>query len=179
VRPEEETVRHLRLAALAALAAALVPALAAALNNIYSAQQGVTTGELQRFIYAPTFPMVCGDAAQVAAQMRVHPASDPKTMHHVMKVYTACTKTRAAGSNSALWNTALFGAAAAALLAARHEPLPDSLTDAGYAKSWSEALVKFERGYNSNQPSYYRTGADRMHTDAVALIAAIKAAPAH
>jgi hypothetical protein len=175
------TVRHLHRAALAAFAA-LLPTLAVAASSI-SAPQSVTTEELQRYIYQANYPTWCGAAGLAAREMRVKPTTDPKTLHGVMKANIAqCANTTYAQQHAALWNTAVFGAAAAALLAARHEPPAQALRDATQAKSWSADIVKFTHqpgaanmGPGTNTPSMYRTNAGRIHTDAVALINAIKA----
>lgn len=147
-----------------------------------SAPQSVTTQELQRYIYQASYPTWCGAASQAAMEMRVKPTTDPKTLHGVMKAnISECANTPYAQQRPALWNTAVFGAAAAALLAARHEPPAAAIQDATHAKNWSADLVKFTHSPGpgngrptTNTPSMYRTEAGRMHDDAVALLSALQ-----
>jgi hypothetical protein len=164
--------------AVAALVMA-IPSLTIAATFI-SAPHGVSNEELQRFIYAPNYPNWCGASGQAAREMRVNPTTDPKTLHGIMRANIVdCANSSYAQSHQALWNTAVFGAAAAALLAARHEPPAPALRDATHAKNWGADLVKFtyQRGtYRaSGQPSQYRTDAGRINRDAIALINAIVA----
>jgi hypothetical protein len=149
-----------------------------------SAPQSVTTQELQRYIYQANYPTWCGAASQAAREMRVKPTTDPKTLHGVMKAnITECANTPYAQQRPALWNTAVFGAAAAALLAARHESAAAAIQDATHAKNWSADIVKFTHspgpgngGPSSNTPSMYRTNAGRIHNDANALLEALQKA---
>ena len=175
-------MRFVQRAALAAVTA-LVPVAAWAVTPV-TAPQSVTKDELQRFIYEPNYPTWCGDAGQAAREMRVKPTTDPKFLHGVMKANIPnCANTTYAQQHPALWTTAVFGAAAAALLAARHEGPPQALQDATHAKTWSQDLVNFQRtpGYmatgpgSAETPTMYRTNAGRINKDAVALISAIKA----
>jgi hypothetical protein len=175
-------VRSLRFVALIAAVTLLLPSAVLAASTA-AAPQGVTGGELQRYIYQAQFPSWCGDAGMVAREFRVKPSTDPKTLHNVMKTYIACANGSYAQNHPALWNTAIFGAAAAALLAARHEGSQTALRDATYAANWSQDIVNFTHqpgagnpGPGSNTPSMYRTNADRMHKDATALIAAFSKA---
>lgn len=167
------------------LALAALPTLLA-VNNIYNANQGVTNTELQRYIYTPNYPTWCGAAGEAAREMRVKPTTDPKTLHAVMKAnITQCADTSWVQQRPAVWNTAVFSAAAAALLAARHEQPAHALRDATLAKNWTQDLVNFTHQPNAsmpgpgmNLPSQYRTNAGRMNRDAVALISAVQASSA-
>jgi hypothetical protein len=146
--------------------------------------QSVPTTELQRYIYQAKYPIWCGNATMTANQMRAKPSTDPKFMHEVMKANIAeCANTQFAQQNPAVWNTAVFAAAAAALIAARHEEPPQSIRDATHAKKWSKVLVNFVHqpgaavpGPGNNIPSMYRTDAGRMHNDAVALLGSLQTA---
>jgi len=147
-----------------------------------SVPQSVPTAELQRYIYQANYPNWCGAAGQAVREMRVKPSTDPKVMHGIMKAnITECANTPYAQQHAAVWNTAVFGAAAAALIAARHETGAAAIQDATHAKNWSEDIVKFTHqpgagsgGPSQYTPSMYRTNANRMHGDAVALLAALK-----
>ena len=160
---------------------ALLSAVARAATAV-SAPQSVTTEELQRYIYQASYPTWCGAANQAAMEMRVKPTTDPKTLHGVMKAnITECANTPYAQQRPALWNTAVFGAAAAALLAARHEPAAAAIQDATHAKNWSADIVKFTHtpgpahgGPSGNTPSMYRTNAGRINSDATALLAGLQ-----
>ena len=159
-------------------------AAAAALTTLAVAvpQQELTNGELQRFIYQPNYPTVCGAAAQAAREMRVKPTTEPAFLHRVMKAnITECAATQWAEQHPPLWNTAVFGAAAAALLASRHEPPGEALRDARHAKDWAEDLMGYVHqpgagmpGPGKNIPSMYRTDAGRIHRDALAIISSIQ-----
>jgi hypothetical protein len=167
-------MNHLHRIAILTIAA-LSPSLAVAAGM--SAQQSVTTGELQRYIYQANYPTWCGAAGQAAREMRVKPTTDPKALHGVMKAnIPQCANTPYAQQHPALWNTAVFAAAAAALLAARHEPAAEALRDATHAQNWSDDIVKYMRQPTgaAGTPSMYRTNAGRIHSDAVALIASLK-----
>jgi hypothetical protein len=161
----------------------LLPSLGVAQTIVWAAH-GVTAGELQKFIYSGIYPNWCGAAGQAAREMRVKPTTDPKVLHGIMKAnITECANTSYAQQRAPLWNMAVFGAAAAALLAARHEPPGLALRDATHARNWSADIVKFTHNNpyalrNTNSPSMYRTGAYRMNQDAIALIAAINASMA-
>lgn len=162
--------------------AALLPSLGAA-QSTASVPQSVTTVELQRYIYAPAYPTWCGASGQAARDMRVNPTTDPVRLHAVMQAnIEKCANTSFAKQNPPLWNTAVFAAAAAALLAARNEPAAQALQDATHAKNWSSDIAGFTHqpgagrpGPGSNLPSMYRTNAGRITTDAVALISALTA----
>lgn len=157
------------------IALAVIPAAAAAQT---STPQDVTTGELQRYIYQASYPTWCGSSQQAAAQMRVKPTTDPAFLHSVMKAnITQCANTSYAQNHAALWNTAVFSAASAALLAARHEPMPQAMVDAKHARNWSTDLAGFVHttgpgvpGNGPNVGSVYRTNATRIQSDADALI---------
>ncbi len=161
----------------------LLPAVAIAASTV-SASQSVTTDELQRFIYQADYPTWCGAAGAAAREMRAKPSTDPKTMHGIMKAnIPECANTSYAQSHPALWTTAVFGAAAAALIAARHETGAQALEDAHHAKTWSGDLAGFVhtpgpammgRPGASTTPSMYRTNAGRINRDAIALISALK-----
>jgi hypothetical protein len=161
----------------------LVPSFALAVNAV-SAPQSVTTDELQRFIYQANYPTWCGQSGQLARELRVKPTTDPKTMHAIMKAnITECANTSYAQSHPTLWTTAVFGAASAALLAARHETGAQALKDANHAKTWSGDLVGFVHQPGparmgapgaGTTPSMYRTNAGRINRDAIALIDALK-----
>jgi hypothetical protein len=165
--------------------AALLPAVTLAATAV-SAPQSVKNSELQRYIYAPNYPTWCGAAHQAAMAMRVKPTTDPKTLHGVMKANIAeCANTSYAKQHPQLWNTAVFAGAAAALLAARHEPPAHAVQDATHAKNWSADLINFTHspgagrpGPGNNLPSSYRTDAGRINNDAVALLNALQAASA-
>jgi hypothetical protein len=166
----------------AILALAALPAMLA-VNNMYNANQGVTNTELQRYIYAPNYPTWCGAAGMAAREMRVKPTTDPKVLHGVMKANIAeCANTSWVQQHPSVWNTAVFSASAAALLAARHEQPAHALRDATLAKNWSADLVSFthqpgagQPGPGRNLPSAYRTNAGRINSDATTLIGAIQA----
>jgi hypothetical protein len=175
-------VRFVFRAAIAACIG-LIPSLALAVNAV-SAPQSVTTDELQRYIYQADYPTWCGQSGQLARDLRAKPTTDPKTMHAIMKANIAeCANTSYAQSHPALWTTAVFGAASAALLAARHETGAQAMKDAEHAKKWSSDLVNFVHqpgpammgrpGANTT-PSMYRTNAGRINRDAEALITALK-----
>jgi hypothetical protein len=173
-----------RSAALTALAL-LLPSIAAAAATPVSAPQQVTIGELQRYIYAPSYPTWCYQAGEAARKMRVKPSTDPATMHAIMSANILnCANTTYAQQHASLWNTAVFAASAAALIAARNEPPAQAYQDATHAKNWSADIAGFTRadagasGLNSSTPSMYRTNAGRINTDAVALLAAIQTAAA-
>ncbi len=176
----------MRLSALLSAAAILtLGALGALPGNATTgtaATQSVTTGELQRYIYQANYPTWCSAAGDAARHMRANPTTDPARLHAVMNANIDQCANQPAGQRSApLWNTAVFGAAAAALLAARHEPLPASLRDAKYAQKWSAMIADYQHqpgatsGPGSYNPSMYRTNAGRINRDAVALIAALQA----
>ncbi len=175
-------MRYLHRAAVAAFIG-LIPSIALAVNSV-SAPQSVTTDELQRFIYQADYPTWCGQSGQLARELRAKPTTDPKTMHAIMKAnISECANTSFGQSHPALWTTAVFGAASAALLAARHETGAQALKDADHAKKWSNDLVNFVhtpgpgmmgRPGANTQPSAYRTNAGRINRDADALIAALK-----
>ena len=152
-----------------------------------SAPQGISDGELQRFIYLQGYPMFCSESAQMARDMRAKPTTDPKFLHKVMKANIGeCANTQQAQKAPAVWTTAVFAGAAAALLAARHEQPAQALQDAKHAEQWSNDLVNFERqpGYanvgpgQNYSPSMHRTDAGRINRDAAALIKALHAAKA-
>jgi hypothetical protein len=65
-----------------------------------------------------------------------------------------------------------------AKIAARHEPAPAAIADAKHARNWSDDLAKMTRDNGQGTPSTYRTNAGRINNDAIALLAAIKGAPA-
>ena len=160
-----------------AVLAALLPLPALAVTY---APHGVSNVELQRFVYSPNYPNWCGSAGMAAREMRVKPTTDPSALHGIMKAAIVdCAEGSYAQSHQALWNTAVFGGAAAALLAARNEPPALALRDALHAKNWSADIVKFiyqrRTARASNQPSQYRTDAYRINQDASALVEAILA----
>jgi len=181
---ELTAMSNLARSAAVAILAALVPSIAAAVAPI-SAPQQVATGELQRYIYAPSYPNWCMAAGEAARKMRVKPTTDPNTMHAIMNANVLqCANTPYARQHATLWNTAIFAASAAALIAARHEPPSQAFQDATHAKNWSATIAGFTRadagasGLNSGTPSMYRTNAGRINSDAIALLAAIQAATA-
>lgn len=167
-------MRYFVYAAFISLAA--IPASVAAQTT--STPQDVTTVELQRYIYQASYPTWCGSSQQAAAQMRVKPSTDPVFLHSVMKAnITQCANTPYAQNHAALWNTAVFSAAAAALLASRNEPLPQAMVDAKHARNWSSDIAGFVHttgpgvpGNGPNIGSVYRTNAGRIQSDADALI---------
>lgn len=160
-----------------------VPSLAFAAATS-TAPQGVTDVELQRFIYQMTFPSWCGAAFQAAQDMRVHPTTDPQKLHAVMKAdIDHCANTSWVQQRPAVWNTAVFSAASAALLAARYEPAAAALPDAASARDWSSIIAGFTHqpgagrpGPGMNMPSMYRTNAGRINQDSIALISALQSA---
>lgn len=177
-----------RVLVIAAVAAMAQPAFAVSTVPA-SANQQVSNGELLRFTYNRFFPIECGDASQAAADLRSKPKSDAATMHNMMHVYYGCANSVFGKKHPSVYNNAMFGFAAAALLAARHEGPPLQLKDANYAREVSNNLVNFtwQAGAgmygsvqigNGETPSMLRTNAGRIHTDAKALIAALNAQPA-
>ena len=162
----------------AALFTALLPGLALAAPP-YAAKQAVPSGELLRWIYSLAFPVQCQGASLAVAALRVKPATDPATMHKTANSLLECTKTDWAKHHQGLYNAAIFGAAASALISARQETPKQALYDATFARQVSKALVGYTQQPNDPLPSGFRTEASQIHTDAVALIAAINAvAPA-
>jgi hypothetical protein len=152
----------------------------------YQATQNVTDVELQRYIYEMTFPSWCGDATVAAHDMRVNATTDPQKLHAVMKAdIDHCANTSWVQERPAVWNTAVFSAASAALLAARYEPPAAALPDAASARDWSAIIAGFTHqpgagrpGPGMNMPSMYRTNAGRINKDAIALISAIQSSAA-
>ena len=173
-------IATLAVVPLAALAAP-TPTPMSTVPAIVTAPQSVTTKELQRYIYAPNYPVWCNTAGQAAREMRVKPTTDPKTMHGIMRANIVdCAGAPYAQQHPALWNTAVFAASAAALIAARHEAPAQAFQDATHAKNWSADIAGFTyadagaSGLNSSTPSMYRTNAGRINGDAVALLNAIQ-----
>jgi len=161
----------------------LLPSLALAVATV-TAPHNVSTEELQRFIYRNTYPNWCGAAGMAAREMRVKPSTDPSVMHGIMRAnINDCANQTYAQQHPGLWNTAVFAASAAALIAARHEAPAAALRDATHAKNWSADIVAYTRQQNtyrqSGSPSPYRTDAGRINRDATTLIGAIQTAMAN
>ncbi|HMD01998.1 MAG TPA: hypothetical protein VKG44_03430 [Candidatus Baltobacteraceae bacterium] len=165
------------LTVLAALTLALPLSAPAATADAISASQNVPTDELLRWVYQGQFPPECGAAQQVAANLRVKPTTDPGTMHKAMMEDIACGNSSFGQLHDGLATRALFGAAAAALLAARGEPMPAAARDAYFARDASRALVDYNRDVigPADSPSVNRTNAGRLNADAIALLAALRA----
>jgi hypothetical protein len=165
-------------AALAALAV-VTPSFALAAGYPYESTQKVPTAELQRYIYQARYPGFCLSADTAARNMRAKPSTDPAAMHAIMTAnIPECANTNFAQSNLPTFTTAIFGAAAAALIAARHEAGPAAIADATHARNWGADLAKMTRDNGEGTPSMYRTDAGRISRDAIALLAAIEAVPA-
>jgi len=141
----------------------------------YAAHQSVPDGELLRWIYTLTFPTQCPAAGQAVRNLRVKPTTSPTAMHATANAFLECAKTDWAKAHNGLYNMSVFGAAAAALIAARHEPPAAALNDAHFAKKVSAAVASYTSP-NSNyiNPSKFRTEANQINADATALIAALK-----
>ena len=169
-------MKFVKAAALFAMLA-WFPSLASAADHM--ATQQVPTGELQRYIYQAQYPQYCLAANQAARDMRAKSSTDPATMHAIMKAnIPECANLQQAQNNLPVFTTAVFAAAAAALIAARHEPPAQAVTDATHARNWGNDLAKLTRNTQYGTPSMYRTNAGRIATDATALLAALNAAPA-
>src|SRR5271165_1199579 len=159
------------LAALAALALVLPASVLAASSSAMMASQKVPNDEVLRWVYQVPFPVACGAAQRVAAGLRVKPTTDVATMHNAIKEYVACAKSPTGQHVAGLANGAFFGAAAAALLAARQETGQAAATDAFFARDVSQDLINYNRTpMGSSNPSVVRTNASRINADAVALI---------
>ncbi len=163
----------------AVLAALAVLAPSVAVAYPFESTQKVPTGELQRYIWQARYPGFCLAADTAARNFRAKPVTDPATMHAIMKAnIPECANTNYAQNNAGVFTTAVFGAAAAALIAARHEPASAAIADATHARNWGSDLAKMTRDNGQGTPSMYRTNAGRIATDARALLAAIQGAPA-
>lgn len=165
----------LAISVLATLALGLGAPAPAVPQTTLSASQRVPDAELLRWVYVVPFPPDCAAAQQVAAELRVKPTADPSMMHKVLKEYAACLNAPAGQRADALANSVLFGSAAAALLAARREPMPAAVSDAYLSRDTSKRLVDYN-GSNfapDDAPAITRTNAHRMNVDAIALIAAL------
>lgn len=166
------------LAAAAALSALLAAPASAMISNT---GQGVPGDELLRFVYSRPFPIQCSDAGQAGRDLRANPSSDPAVLHAVMSVYLSCANSPAGRHSAELYNNAMYGFAAAALLAARHESATAQSDDLRSAQTASRAIVEFYRSPRSFQgpqpvdPSIFRTNAGRIDADATALLTAIEA----
>ena len=159
----------------------VIPALYAA-AALAAAPQDVSDGELQRFIYMAAYPIQCGAAGDAARDMRVNTTTDPVKLHAVMQAnIDQCANTQWVQQRPAVWNTAVFSAASAALLAARHEDPGQALSDATNAQQWSAVIAGFTRqsgpgrpGPGMDMPSMYRTNAGRIYRDATSLIGTLQ-----
>jgi len=149
-----------------------------------AANQQIPDSELGLFMTRIGFPMQCGDAAVMANKLRATKttSTDPKLMHQVMKTYYACATGPYGKYHPSLYNTATFGFAAAALMAARHEPAAQALQDAKLARESAQSVAAYMSSPNANQsgpysssPSVYRTNSNRIVSDATALTAYLKA----
>jgi hypothetical protein len=155
---------------------------AALATGAVSAPQSIPDGELQRFIYNTQFPIACGKAQQASAKLRSRPSTAPADMHAAMEAYKECFQSPTARNQAGLQNTSIYAYSAAALMAARHEPPPQSLTDAQMAAKGCGYVAGFthETPYNirisDNSPSVYRTNCSRIYQDAKTLAAAIQSA---
>jgi hypothetical protein len=162
----------LHRAALVALAI-LTPSVAFAAYSFESTQK-VPTGELQQYIWQARYPGFCMAAQTAARDFRAKPVTDPDTMHAIMKAnIPECANTNYGQNNLPVFTTAIFAAAAAALIAARHEPASAAIADATHARNWGHDLAIMTRDNGQGTPSMYRTNAGRINTDAIALLAAI------
>lgn len=158
----------------AALLAALALGLGSAASAMTTAKQGISNGELLRFIYTARYPLGCVDADAAARALRQNPTSDVATLHHIMAVDLACARGPYGLHSRELANGAITSASAAALLAARHESGADALRDARAARAGSKRVVDDRKDYHF-QPSIFTEMAGRINRDANALLEAMRA----
>jgi hypothetical protein len=147
-----------------------------------AAAQSLPDSQLEMFIRNTPFPVQCGEAQMASAQMRVKSTTDPATLHKMTQAYVACAKTPYAANNGALFNSAIFAATAASLLAARHQTGAAALADAQNALKGASLIQGYSRGTtphggaqaSQNTPSMLLTNAGRMGNDAKAIIASLQ-----
>ena len=160
--------------------AVLTAAFAALAPTVALASAPPTNDELYRYAYSITYPMQCYDASQAVAKLRTNPAyqNDVKELHAARKGFMECANTRWAMTHSALYNGALYSAAAVSLLAARQETGKAAVKDATIAREATDQILAYTRGpsnagsiKNQNTPSMLTTNAQRMHDSAKTIIA--------
>jgi hypothetical protein len=151
-----------------------------------NAMQQIPDGELQRFVYQTRFPVQCGDAGIAVSKMRQSPTTSPPTLHGMIRTFVDCAKGPWSKSNGALFNTSVFAASAAALLAARHEHGLAATVDAHNALHGAKLITAYQSGTrpglpsrttNPYAPSPYITDANRIKTDAQELLAGLPPLP--
>jgi len=143
------------------------------------ANQAISQGELQRFTSIGRYPLGCNDATLAANGLRAKPTTDPALLHEAARVYRACATGDYGTGSSTLRNQANFNAAAALLLAARHEAATDALRDARASKALADVIAGYTHPRSvqtpalNDDPSIYRTDAGRIARDAAALLEAM------
>jgi hypothetical protein len=161
-------------------------ALVAAGVSTASATQRISDGELQRFIYQSRFPVQCGDAGISVTKMRLSPTTTPATLHGMIRTFVDCAKGPWSKNDGALFNKSVFAGAAAALLAARHEHGVAATVDAHNAIQGAHLITSYQhgvapgrpsRGTNPYAPSPLITDANRIKSDAQALLATLPPLP--
>lgn len=167
---------RVHLFAVAAMFAVASPALAQTTH--------VPNGELYRFTYSGTYPMGCYDASTATAKLRTKNSEhDPDALVAAAKAFIACANGPYGERAAALYNQAMFSAAAATLLAARQQTGKAAHDNAVFARDATTGILGFKRGpasngmlTNPNTPSMLSTNALRMHNDAVTLLHNLKGA---
>jgi hypothetical protein len=151
-------------------------ALAVLIVAVAAANPSVGDGELQRFTWSGTFPAGCTDAREAGRELRAQPTTDAPRLHAAATAFLACAD-GPYGRTYAVRNLGRFNAAAAYLLAARHEPSAAAQADAQKAHTLAGDVAAFRQPatatgnrMNQGQPSSLETDALRIQRDAAALL---------
>lgn len=151
-------------------------------TSLAGASENVSDGELQRFVFQSHVPIQCGDAAVSVNRMRSNPTTDPAMLHAMIRAFVDCAKSPWSTNDGPLFNTAMFAASSASLLAARHEDGLAASVDARNVVRGTQVISDYERGVdpgrsarrvNQFAPSPYITDANRIESDGKALVVAL------
>jgi hypothetical protein len=106
----------------------------------------------------------------------------------MIATFVECARGPWAASNGGLFNSAVFAASSASLLAARYETGSAAFSDAQNAAHGADLIVNYQHGLRPGQsanmvnkyaPSAYLTDAGRIKRDATALIASLPPSAHH
>jgi hypothetical protein len=161
------------LPVLCAFAISLIAALAPAAN------QKIADSELQRFITQGRYPSGCSESTIAANTLKAKPTTDAAQLRLAAGTFHACATSPYGVASFSLRNAANFSAAAALLLAARHDDPASARKEAESARTLAQSIVTFTNPSGASgksrppDPSPYITDAGRISRDADALIASL------
>jgi hypothetical protein len=162
-----------------------IPALALAVVVAAGpASQHISESELARLASSGKFPVACGDATLAANGLRVKPSIDPDRLRGAAQAFRDCATGPYGLHSNRLALQSNFNAAAALLIAARHEAPASARADAAEARALTQSIIDFRQPAGARgplrdpDPSPLITDAGRINRDATALLAGLNAAPA-